>query len=182
MALPAGWAVRPALQADLASVVTSINEAFAHKTGDVDYSMGSDGRTSADDIQGCHDAEGCVVFCCCDSVDRVVGAVVFNSDGVATTEPATINMLAVRPSYERRGVASALVGACEDQAAREGRPSVRAEIISVQEHLQGVYESWGFAKVGFEQPEHMRQWVRPEFFPAIGFIIYEKRVGVCARL
>jgi predicted N-acetyltransferase YhbS len=140
--LPAAWAVRPALQAELASVVTCINEAFAHKPGDVDYSMDSGGRTSADDIQGCHDAEGCVVFCCCDGADRVVGAVVFNSDGVATTEPAIINMLAVRPSHERRGIAGLLVAACEGQAAREGRPSVRAEIVSVQEHLQGVYESW----------------------------------------
>ena len=38
-------------------------------------------------------------------------------------------------------------------------------------------ESWGFSQTRFEQPEHMKQWVKPEFVETIGFLIYEKQIG-----
>lgn len=176
------WEVRPALWSELPSAVTCINEAFAHKPGEVDYSMNSTGRTDLDNIQNCHNTEGCVIFCCRDGAETV-GVVVYNSDSATAAEPVVINMLATRPSHERRGIAGALVAACEDQAAREARPSVVAEIVSVQRYLRGVYKSWGFTQVGFEQPEHMKLWVKPEFLPTIGLLIYKKSTrGGSARL
>ena len=120
--------------------MSCINEAFEHNPGDVAYSVGSGGgRTDVDEMRACLDDEGCVVFCCCSDVSaEVVGAVVYNKKGDEPNPagPVTINMLAVRPSMARRGIAGALVQACEVQAARVCTHAVpQLDIRSISDRL-----------------------------------------------
>jgi len=67
---------------------------------------------------------------------------------VALTEPPELQDLEVRPSHQRRGVATALIAAAEDTARAEGFDELRLEVSEKDPAAQTLYGRCGYVDTG----------------------------------
>ena len=84
---------------------------------------------------------------------RVIGSVTLELEGrVDPDEPpprpdeAHVRMLAVHPAHRRRGVARALMAACEEEARRRGRRLLTLHTTQRMRAAQRMYEALGFER------------------------------------
>ena len=104
--------------------------------------------------------------------DELLGTVTYCVPGspwaeVAREGEAEFRMLAVRARARRQGVAGALVQACFDRAASEGRSAMALSVIRTNAAAQTLYERLGFSRV----PE--RDW-RPS--PGVDLLVWTSPV------
>jgi ribosomal protein S18 acetylase RimI-like enzyme len=74
---------------------------------------------------------------------------------LAFTEPPEIQDLSVRLEHRRRGVASALLAAVEQEARRRGFQRIRLQVSADNDPAQAVFRSRGYADVGIP-PQRVR--------------------------
>ena len=84
---------------------------------------------------------------------RLIGCVTLELDGrVDPDEPplrpgeAHVRMLGVHPGHRRRGVARALMAACEEEARRRGRTFLTLHTTQRMRAAQRMYEALGFER------------------------------------
>ena len=70
---------------------------------------------------------------------------------------AGIRILAVAPEAQGRGVGTALVQACVDRAAEEGRPRVCLQTTEWMTAAQRIY-----TRLGFRRAPERDEWLRPD--------------------
>lgn len=67
---------------------------------------------------------------------------------LAFAEPPELQDLSVRPEHRRRGVASALLAAVEQEAGRRGFDRIRLQVSADNEPAQALFRARGYADVG----------------------------------
>jgi GNAT superfamily N-acetyltransferase len=67
---------------------------------------------------------------------------------VALTDPPEVQDVAVRPEYRRRGVASALTAAAEQEASARGFARIQVTVSVDNEAAQALYRGRGYVDVG----------------------------------
>jgi ribosomal protein S18 acetylase RimI-like enzyme len=94
---------------------------------------------------------------------EVVGNVTYVSDARSALaehqreDESSIRMLAVLPTYRRRGIARALTQACIDRARRDGKRRLLLHADEVMQGSRRLYES-----LGFERDPERDYWPDPE--------------------
>jgi ribosomal protein S18 acetylase RimI-like enzyme len=73
-----------------------------------------------------------------------LGAVPVGHVHVTDDDPAEMQDLAVRPEYERRGVATALIAAAEREARRRRAAKIRLEVSVANTAARRLYEKNGY--------------------------------------
>jgi [ribosomal protein S18]-alanine N-acetyltransferase len=71
------------------------------------------------------------------------------------TEPPELQDLSVRPEHRRRGVASALLAAVEQEAGRRGFDCIRLQVSADDQPAQALFRARGYADIGIP-PQRVR--------------------------
>ena len=67
---------------------------------------------------------------------------------LALTDPAELHDVSVRPEYRRRGIASALIAAAEQEAHARARDRLRIAVSIENEPAQALYRGCGYLDSG----------------------------------
>lgn len=89
-----------------------------------------------------------------------MGAITYPTPGVAR-----VNRMRVHPSYQRRGIASAILKWLEYCAEENGVTKIILDTLIIQEKAQELYESNGYIKTGEGAPNGFR------------VVMYEKEIN-----
>jgi ribosomal protein S18 acetylase RimI-like enzyme len=74
---------------------------------------------------------------------------------LALTDPAELHDVSVRSEHRRRGVASALIAAAEQEVRAHGRDRLRIAVSVNNEPAQALYRGCGYTDAGFP-PERVK--------------------------
>jgi ribosomal protein S18 acetylase RimI-like enzyme len=134
----AGFRLRPAVPADGAAIAALLHEAFARHDGKILPRPGALSETGASIAAALAKGAGSVAV----AGDLLVGSVLWHAEGGGFY----LGRLAVKPGWQRRGIARALVGSviAAAQAAR-----VRQVTLNVRIRLPdniALFESLGFTR------------------------------------
>ena len=176
------YLIRLATEEDLPGVVDLINAAFEQAYRHVRAADGAPPRTTLHKIREQCGVKGCSVLVCeaaFGEMNEILGALVFPSphnDFPTTQNDAntlSFGSLAVKPSYQRRGLGRLLMGAVEQIAVTEGK--CRLELcfahgaqLSGRPRLLEFYTSLGY-ELGLRTEK--QEWfdILPEFRSGLYF-------------
>ena len=154
--------LREGTPADVSTLVTLVQTAFAEYRGRLDPPSGAEKEDEATLARAL--AHGGAGVACVDGV--AVGCVFYHRDrdaGPLTVRPARLEFvyfgrLSVAPAFRRRGIAEALTGYVEQRAREMGVGRVQLGVRLALPHLQSYYERLGYRVI---RHESHRGYARP---------------------
>lgn len=147
------FALRPATDADVPALTRLLKEAFAEQAT-LKPPSGALSETDAKVREVMETAGVLVAVVREPHGDEIAGCVFHATEGDALY----LFRLAVRPAYRRRGIAAALLDACEATARDLGLPRTRLSVRLALPRQRAAYERRGYRAVsygthpGFSQP------------------------------
>jgi N-acetylglutamate synthase-like GNAT family acetyltransferase len=154
--------IRTATQADLPSLLTLINTAFA-----VERFFKNQDRLSAEDLDA-HFRSG--TFLVKEDAGRITGCVYVTRHG----DHAYFGLLAIDPAHQRTGIGRRLVAAAEEFARETGARFMDLKLINLREELPAIYQKLGYRVTGTAPypPERAHMLTQP-----VHFICMRKELG-----